>query len=131
MDLTYVFDEHTVYWPNNRSFHREDTAHGVNAQGQWYASGAFSASEHGGTHMDAPNHFASSGISLEAIPVDQFLGPAILIDIEEQCSSNPDYTLTLADIQKWEARFGLIDPETLILLRTGWGKFWPERHPLP
>ena len=126
VDLTYAFDEQTVYWPNNAKFHREDTAHGLNAQGQWYASGTFSASEHGGTHMDAPNHFASSGISLEAIPVEQLLGPAIVIDIQEQCRNNPDYTLAIADVRKWEEQFGIISPNTLVLLRTGWGKFWPD-----
>ena len=126
VDLTYAFDEHTVYWPNNMSFHREDTAHGMNEQGKWYASGRYSASEHGGTHMDAPNHFAESGISLEAIPVDQLFGPAIVIDIQKQCASNPDYTLTTKDIQTWEVQFGQIEPNTLILLRTGWGKYWPD-----
>ena len=126
VDLTYTFDERTVYWPNNKSFHRENTAHGPNAEGKWYASGAFSASEHGGTHMDAPNHFAESGISLEAIPVDQLLGPAIVIDIREQCSQNSDYELSIEDIEKWEERFGRIEPTTLVLLRTGWEKFWPD-----
>ena len=126
VDLTYAFDEHTVYWPNNQTFHREDTAHGPNAEGKWYASGAFSASEHGGTHMDAPNHFAESGISLEAIPVNQLLGPAIVIDIREQCSQNSDYELRVADIQKWEEQFGQIEPKTLVLLQTGWEKYWPD-----
>ncbi len=126
VDLTYAFDEHTIYWPNNASFHREDTAQGLTAKGYWYASGTYSASEHGGTHMDAPSHFASSGISLEAIPVDQLLGPAIVIDIENQCQHNPDYELTRTDIQTWEDQYGRIEPQTLVLLRTGWGKFWPD-----
>ncbi|WP_454063520.1 cyclase family protein [Candidatus Nitrospira salsa] len=126
VDLTYAFDEHTVYWPNNASFQREDTAHGLNAQGKWYASGQFSASEHGGTHIDAPNHFASSGMSVDAIPITRLFGQAIVIDIEEQCINNPDYTLTIADIQEWEEQFGRIEAKTLVLLRTGWGKFWPE-----
>ena len=127
LDLTHAFDEETIYWPNNQHFHRENTAHGMTTKGYWYASGRFSASEHGGTHMDAPNHFAASGTGIDGIPVDQFMGPAIVIDIQPQCQKNPDYTLTVSDIHDWESTFGRIDPHTLVLLRTGWGKYWPDK----
>ena len=127
LDLTHAFDEKTIYWPNNKHFHRENTAHGMTEKGYWYASGTFSASEHGGTHMDAPNHFAASGIGMDAIPVDQFMGPAIVIDIQRQSQTNPDYTLSVSDITNWESRFGQIPPTTLVLLRTGWGQYWPDK----
>lgn len=127
LDLTHAFDEHTIYWPNNKHFHRETTAHGITEKGHWYASGTFSASEHGGTHMDAPNHFAASGISIDAIPIDQFMGLAIVIDIQPQSQKNPDYTLTISDITRWESTFGRIPPATLVLLRTGWGQYWPDK----
>ena len=127
IDLTHAFDEHTVYWPNNRHFSREDTARGLTARGYWYASGTFSASEHGGTHLDAPNHFAASGRSVDDIPVEHLMGSAIVIDAQSACEHNPDYTLTVNDIKQWETQHGPIEPQSWIFLRTGWGKKWPER----
>ena len=126
IDLTHVFDEHTVYWPNNKNFSRDDTAKGLTARGHWYASGTFAASEHGGTHLDAPNHFAASGRSIDEIPVEQLLGAAIVIDVQSACTRNPDYMLTVNDIKQWETRHGSIEPHSLILLRTGWGGKWPD-----
>lgn len=127
IDLTHVFDEHTVYWPNNKHFSRDDTAKGLTARGYWYASGTFSASEHGGTHLDAPNHFAASGRSVDEIPVEHLRGSAIVIDAQSACAHNPDYALTVNDIKQWEVQHGSIEPQSWIFLRTGWGKKWPEK----
>lgn len=127
LDLTHAFDEQTVYWPNNKHFSRDDTAKGLTARGYWYASGTFSASEHGGTHLDAPNHFAASGRSIDEIPVEHLMGSAIVIDIQPACERNPDYTLTVTDIKQWEARHRSIEPQSWIFLRTGWGRKWPDK----
>ncbi len=128
IDLTHPFDEHTVYWPKNQRFHRQDTARGMTDKGYWYASGTFSASEHGGTHLDAPVHFAASGMSIDEIPVEHLLGPAVVLDIRESSRQNPDYELTVQNIRDWEKRYGLIEPDDLVLLRTGWGAYWPDRR---
>lgn len=127
LDLTHPFDEHTIYWPKNRPFERQDTSRGLNAQGRWYASGEFAASEHGGTHIDAPIHFASTGYSVDEIPISQLFGPALVIDIRAQCRDNPDYELAQKDINEWEMRHGPIEQNDLVLLLTGWGTFWPNK----
>ncbi len=127
IDLTHAFDEHTVYWPKNKNFSRDDTARGLTSRGYWYASGAFSASEHGGTHLDAPNHFAASGRSIDEIPVEHLMGSAMVIDAQSACAHNSDYMLTVNDIKQWEAQHGPIEPQSWIFLRTGWGKKWPDR----
>lgn len=126
LDLTYSFDEQTVYWPKNLNFHRQDTARGINARGFWYASGTFSASEHGGTHLDAPVHFASTGMSLDEIPVENLLGPAVVIDIRKASQQNSDYQLTVQDITLWEQQNGPIAQHDLVLIQTGWGQYWPD-----
>lgn len=126
VDLTYSFDEQTVYWPQNLNFHRQDTARGINAKGFWYASGTFSASEHGGTHLDAPVHFASTGMSVDEIPVENLLGPAVVIDIRMASQQNSDYQLTVQDITLWEQQNGPIAQNDLVLIQTGWGQYWPD-----
>ena len=127
IDLTYPFDDQTVYWPNNKPFQWKKLQWGKNASGHWYASGAFSASEHGGTHLDAPVHFAEQGRSVDQIPVEELIGPAIVIDVRPQVEGNPDYELQVEDVQTWETEHGPIQKDSLVLLFTGWGKYWPER----
>jgi kynurenine formamidase len=127
VDLTYPFDEQTVYWPANEPFHWKKTSWGSTTQGFWYASGVFSASEHGGTHLDAPIHFAESGWSVDEIPVDQLAGEAIVLDVRSQAASNSDYTLQIEDIVQWESSHGPIPPKALVLLLTGYGQYWPEK----
>ncbi len=126
LDLTYPFDQDTVYWPNNTAFQWEKTSWGLNAHGNWYASGVFSASEHGGTHLDAPIHFARSGWSVDEIPPHLFTAEAIVLDIRPQVRMNKDYTLQVEDILKWEEQHDTIPSQALVFLLTGWGQYWPD-----
>src|SRR5262249_36659431 len=59
VDLTHAFDAATIYWPPPKPFSLEPVAHGVTPGGWWYAANNFCAAEHGGTHLDAPIHFAA------------------------------------------------------------------------
>lgn len=127
IDLTYPFDNETVYWPNNKPFQWNKLKWGKNATGHWYASAAFSASEHGGTHLDAPIHFAEQGRTIDQIPLEELVGPAIVIDVRTQVQDNPDYELQVEDVQAWEMEHGQIPKKSLVLLFTGWGAYWPER----
>ncbi|HBP89489.1 MAG TPA: cyclase [Nitrospiraceae bacterium] len=127
IDLTYPFNEDTVYWPANEPFHWEKTSWGHTNQGFWYASAVYSASEHGGTHLDAPNHFAESGWSVDEIPVERLTGEAIVLDIRSQVNANPDYTLQVDDIIQWEGSYGAIPPKALVLAFTGFGQYWPDK----
>ena len=128
VDLTYPFDEHTLYWPNSPSaFELKQLAHGMTPGGYFYASNLFCAPEHGGTHLDAPIHFAEHGLTADAIPLRQLIAPAVVIDIASQSAANPDYRLTAADVSAWEARNGAIAPGSIVLLRTGWGRRYPNR----
>ena len=127
VDLTYPFDDRTVYWPNNPSFQWEKTDWGTTASGYWYAAAKFSTGEHGGTHLDAPIHFAEGRRTIDEIPVDRLMGPAVVIDARAQCEHNPDYELTVDDLLKWESRYGRIPDGALVFMRSGWGQRWPDK----
>lgn len=128
LDLTHAFDEETVYWPTNKPFHWEKTDWGMTDKGYWYASGNFAASEHGGTHIDAPIHFGKGRSTVDQIPVDRLVGPAVVIDVREKCSANPDYELTIADLLAWESRHGRIQDGALVFMLSGWGQRWPDKQ---
>ena len=127
IDLTYTYDASTLYWPTSPTrFELRQLEHGETDGGYFYSSNAFCTPEHGGTHLDAPVHFAERGMSNERIPLGRLMGPGIVIDVAAKAAANRDYVLSIGDVAAWEAKHGLIPAGAMVLLRTGWGKFWPD-----
>ncbi len=127
VDLTYSFNEKTIYWPNAKGFqHRKDTW-AVTPAGYWYAAGGFSTDEHGGTHFDSPIHFGQRKTTLDKIPVQRLVGAAAVIDISASASKTRDYRATAQDLANWEKTNGAIPSGSMVLFRTGWSKYWPDR----
>jgi kynurenine formamidase len=126
VDLTHTYDEDTIYWPTSQRFQLEQLSHGWTDKGYFYASNRFSTAEHGGTHVDAPLHFAEGGSSVEQIPVDQLIGPAVVVDVIEACRDDRAYQVTVADLAAWERRHGPIPDGAIVLLCTGYGSRWPD-----
>ena len=127
IDLSYPFDQNTVYWPTAESFKLETDFEGVTDKGYFYSAYRYSAAEHGGTHLDAPVHFAKGHNTVDQIPLEQLMGNGIVIDVTSQCAANRDYLVSVADFQNWERRNGRIAPGTIVFLRTGFGKYYPDR----
>ena len=127
VDLTYAFGADTVYWPTAEQFKLETDFEGVTDKGYFYSAYRYSAAEHGGTHLDSPVHFAKGHYSVDQLPLEQLMGSAIVIDVTAQCAKNPDYLVSVADIENWEKSNGRIPTGTIVLLRTGFGKFYPDR----
>lgn len=127
VDLTHAFNAKTVYWPTAPSrFVLERLAYGPTPGGYFYSAYSLSTPEHGGTHLDAPAHFAANGRTAEQIPLEQLMGPAVVIDVSERAGANRDYRLSRDDVSAFEARHGRIGPRTIVLLRTGWSRYWPD-----
>lgn len=127
VDLSYPFDSSSVYWPTAETFQLEKDFEGTTEQGYYYSAYRYSAAEHGGTHIDAPVHFAKGRNSVDAIPLEQLMGPGIVVDVTEQCAKHADYLITESDFRNWEQKHGEIAAGTIVLLRTGFGKFYPDR----
>lgn len=127
VDLTHPFDEKTVYWSAKEKLQRTQLSFGRNEAGIWNANFRFCAGEHGGTHMDAPLHFAEAKRSIADIPIAQLIGPGMKISIQAQCATDCDYRLRPEDILAWEARAGEIQKGAIVLIQTGWEKYWGDR----
>ncbi|AKG23534.1 cyclase family protein [Calothrix sp. 336/3] len=93
-------------------------------EAQGYYLRGFSLGEHSATHINAPQSFHSDGIGIDEYPATSLVLPAIVIDITDKTSSNPDYALTVADVMQWESKYGKISPQSLVLLYTGWQNKW-------
>jgi kynurenine formamidase len=127
VDLTHAFSSETIYWPTSDPFVLETVFAGRTPQGFFYVAKKFSASEHGGTHLDAPIHFAEGRQHADELPLDRLIGPAVCIDVSAACLARRDYEVTAADIESWEKKHGRIGDDAIVLLHTGYGRFWPDR----
>ncbi len=127
VDLSYAFDEQTIYWPTAAGFARTTDFEGITEQGYYYSAYSFSAAEHGGTHLDAPVHFAEGHLTADQIPLDRLVGPAVVVDVSAQAAADPDYLVSVDDFSAWEAAHGPLPEGIIVLLRTGYGQYWPDR----
>ncbi len=125
VDLGYALNEQNPYWPGEGSspFHFEILST-LEADGVY--SGAFSTAEHLGTHLDAPNHFEAGQPSVDQIRLEDLIAPLVVVDIQEACRANPDYRLTLEDLESWEEQHGPIPSGSVLFALTGWGQYWND-----
>lgn len=129
MDLSYAYDETTVYWPTDaRGFELEVLSEGVTERGHFYAASRFATAEHGGTHLDAPFHFAEDGRTVDEIPLGDLVGPVAVVDARAPCASDPDHRVSVDDLRADERLHGAIPSDAIVLIRTGFGRFWPDRE---
>ncbi|MEZ5386625.1 MAG: cyclase family protein [Prosthecobacter sp.] len=126
IDLTHEFSAKSLYWPTAQRFELEVESHAFTDRGYFYAANRYRASEHGGTHLDAPIHFAEKGQTVDQMPVEQFIGAAAVVDVSAKAAANADYVVTVADLEAWEKTHGRIPDDAILLLRTGFAHYWPD-----
>jgi len=127
IDLSHDFSSETIYWPTAEGFKLEVVSSGRTPQGFYYAANKFCAAEHGGTHIDSPIHFAEGRQTVDEIPLEKLIAPAMVIDVSERALPNSDYQITIDDFTAWEFKHGQIPDKSIVLVHTGYGKFWPDR----
>jgi kynurenine formamidase len=127
IDLSYDFGPDTIYWPTAEPFKLRRVAYGRTDKGYFYAANNLSMAEHGGTHMDAPIHFAEGRITAAEVSLSSCIGPAVVIDISEAAARDRDYALSVADVEHFERRHGRIPRGAIVVLHSGWGRRWPDR----
>ena len=125
VDLTHSFSSETIYWPTEAGFRLDTLSWGLTDGGYFYSSFELSAAEHGGTHLDAPVHFAMGGLAADEIPLNRLIGPAVVVDVSDVVT--PDYLISVADLEAWEADHGTIPDGVILLLRTDWSQRWSDR----
>ena len=125
VDLSHEYSDQSIFWPTAESFRLDRVADGMTPQGYYYAANNFASAEHGGTHVDAPVHFAQGRWSVEQIPLQQLVGDAAVIDVSAAAAAQPDYQVAIADLEAWEKTHGTLNG-TIVLIRTDYSKRWPD-----
>ena len=127
VDLTYPFSEQTQHWPTAQPFKLDKQTEEMTPEGHWYAAYNYSSAEHVGTHMDAPFHFARGKWTADQVPLSRTVGSGVVVDVSANAAANAGYQLQVDDLRAWEKRHGKIPPGAIVLMYSGWGKFWSDR----
>lgn len=120
VDLTHPLHEKVPTWSGNCGFRLEkriDYDQGLRVHTLKCHAGV-------GTHMDAPSHFIAGGKDIDQIPLEKFLAPACIIDVRKE--SHSDFLLEITHIERYEGRYGKIEPGSVVIAWTGWEAFWEE-----
>ena len=128
VDLSYAFGPDTIYWPTGESFELKRMHYGPTPQGYWYAANNICMAEHGGTHMDAPIHFAEGKRTADQVSLSSCIGPAAVIDVRPQAAADRDYRLSVADIAAWEEQHGRLPAGAMVIMWSGWGAYWGDKR---
>lgn len=128
IDLTHDFSNETIYWVTAKEFELDVVANGETEHGFFYAANNFSTAEHGGTHIDAPIHFAEHGQTTDEIPLENLVGHAIKVDVSKKALKDRDYLISIDDFLEWETIEGMKIPDgAIVLLETGFSRFYPDK----
>ncbi|MFQ6676205.1 MAG: cyclase family protein [Fidelibacterota bacterium] len=126
IDLSHDFSSETLYWPTAETFQHDTVFSGITDEGFYYQAFNFSGAEHGGTHIDAPVHFAEGKWTVDEIPLDRLIGPAVVMDVTGKALADRDYQVSVEDIVSWESEHGQLPGQSILFLRTGYGRYWPD-----
>jgi kynurenine formamidase len=74
---------------------------------------------HNGTHIDAPRHMVEKGMSVDQMPVTQFVKPGVLINLP---GKGPNSVVTVKDVEDSGVA---MRPNAIVMINTGWtDKMW-------
>ena len=124
VDLTHDVSEDAVFWPTADPFVLDTVAWGMTEGGYFYSAFNFASSEHGGTHLDAPIHFAEGRRSTEQVPLSNLIGRAVVV--RDAGAGGADHLVGVGAFEDWESRNGPIPDGAIVLLDTGWASRWPD-----
>lgn len=129
IDLTHAFAPGIPHWPGfpdekRQTLYWYDKQSGTKGDG--FFAEVFSHVGQWGTHVDPPAHFKKGGRTVDQIALKEMILPLVVIDVHTESAQNPDYTLTVDRIKKWEREHGPIPDGAFVALRTDWSKRWPD-----
>ena len=128
VDLSHSYSPETIYWVTAKEFKMDTVFQGRTNKGYYYSAFNFETAEHGGTHIDAPIHFAEGAQTVDQIPLIKLIGNAIKIDVSANALNNPDYLVTIDDLKAWEQKHNTQIPNgSIVLLQTGFSTYYPNK----
>lgn len=122
LDLTHTLQEGLPLFPGSPPFDVQKVAD----YDQGYYANKISMIEHTGTHVDSPAHFTPGTDTIDEVPLQRLIGPAVVVDVKGQVQADPDYRLTVDDLRRWESAYRRIPNNAIVIMYTRWGSRWTE-----
>ena len=121
IDVSRPVSADTPVWPGDPPWRFRLS--GAIERGDALNVGEVAGTTHVGTHADAPLHVDAEGASIDALPIDAFVGPATVIDV-----AGGEGAIGRGEIEAALASAG-IEPTERLLLMTGcdWSTGFPTR----
>lgn len=76
---------------------------------------------HTGTHIDAPAHLLKGHSTLDMLPIEQFHGPALMLDFDNSTASTTTNTIGIKELEPYKDKIKDVD---FLLLHTTWSQHW-------
>jgi Predicted metal-dependent hydrolase len=128
-DISRTLSDDLAEWPGDEPFHFRLTR--TLAESQSVNLGAISMSVHNGTHADAQFHFDGNGESIEKVPLEIYLGRAVVVDLTGTFSQSKEkHLIIIEDLQPHAEE---IAETSRLLIKTGrWNNsaVFPDRIPV-
>jgi kynurenine formamidase len=129
VDLTHVFEPGIPRWPGfpdeiRKTIYWYDKR--VDTMGAGFFSEIYTHVGQWGTHVDPPAHFIKGLRTVDQIDLKEMILPLVVVDVHEDAAKNPDYTLSVERVKKWETNHGRIPAGAFVAMRTDWSKRWPD-----
>ncbi|XP_067130540.1 isatin hydrolase-like [Centruroides vittatus] len=128
LDMTYNLHEKVPIYPGITPLSVKMIYNGTEPEGYWLQLEDITTCVHVGTHMDAPCHFALGKWCINEIPLERLIAPAVVVDITSKFIDGSISNLMPEDLEKWESIHGKIPDGSILILKTGWGKFWNDNE---
>ncbi len=129
VDLTHAFEPGIPHWPGFPDEKRETIywyEKGKGSMGTGFFSEVFTHVGQWGTHVDPPAHFSKGLRTVDQLELKEMILPLVIIDVHREAAKDPDYTLPLERVKKWESEHGTIPAGAFVAMRTDWSKRWPD-----
>ncbi|MFT4148781.1 MAG: cyclase family protein [Paracoccaceae bacterium] len=149
VDLTHTITPDIPVWIGFGGPTFSPTAAGQDIEGYAAKGDVFTYAKHGfeatsyvlrtdqlGTQLDPPAHWAPEYPAIDELPATYTLRPLVVINIEDKVKADYGYALQVSDIEAFEAQYGRIPEGSVVMVRSGWSKDWPDpalakRSPFP
>ena len=115
-DISLTYSEDLPTWPGDPKIQLRQIS--SIQDGELANKTHLSMCVHAGTHVDAPDHFLGDGRTVEDLPLDFMVGPAVVVGIKTK------ETITADDLKE----AGIPPGTTRILLKTRNSEFWSTKN---
>lgn len=125
IDLTHTLDKDIPAWDDGCAFETQIKFDYAQCEGDVkFRVQNFSMYACAGTHMDVASHCVPGGTEVDAIPLNELIAPCVVIDVSAQ--AHEAYLVQQSDIEQFETIHGTIQPHSIVMIKTGWSRFWPD-----